>query len=238
MSYTPSRCRNEFNTQVSGSLRELAYLYPFAQAHGSGSRLLALYYSFVFSQLEVYIKSLVGDSLRLVSSVSPPASLWPEMMLAYHLHKQHQLAEEYRKFSAAGDEVSLLRGITRISKEIQNWTSGTSNPAIVNVDSYLEGRGYPSPKNLQRLFNRLGITSIWAQIDPISRMNNKIVLTSLNDIRTSIVHDGVVPPGFSIIDHRNYTAQSFRLVIAIDRAIASHFCATIVSWPDWNARMT
>jgi hypothetical protein len=238
MSYIPSRCRNEFNTQVSGSLRELGYLYPFAQAHGSGSRLLALYYSFVFSQLEVYIKSLVGDSLRLVSSVSPPASQWPEMMLAYHLHKHYQLADEYRKFSAAGDEVNLLRGIGRISQEIQNWASGASNPAIINVDSYLEGRGYPSPRNLQRLFNRLGIASIWSQIDPISKMNNKRVLTSLNDIRTSIVHDGVVPPGFSIADHRNYTAQSFRIVIAIDRAIASHFCATIVSRPDWNARMT
>lgn len=238
MSYMPSRCRNEFYTQVSDSLRELGYLYPVAQARGSGSRLLAVYYSFVFSQLEVYIKSLVGDSLRLVSSVSPLASKWPEAMLAYHLHKQHRLAEEYRNFSTNGDEVGLLQGIARISKEIENWSTGRSNPAITNVDSFLESRGYPSPRNIQRLFNRIGITSVWSQVDPISRMDNRRVLTSLNDIRTSIVHDGIVPPGFGLVDHRRYTAQIFRLVRAIDQVIAHHFCATMISWADWNTHMT
>ena len=239
MRYTPSRCRNEFFTQVGGSLRELVDLYPQAQARGSGSRLLALYHSFVFSQLEVYIKSMIGDSLRLVSSIGPAAGQWPEQMLAYHLHKQHQLAEEYRKFSAnGGDEVRLLEVVGRISKEIENWTNGTSKPVIVNVDGYLEGRSYPSPRNLQRLFNRIGIVSIWTQIDPISRMDNKRVLTSLNDIRTSIVHDGVVPPGFNLTDHKKYTGQVYLLVNAIDRVIANHFCATMISCSDWNARMT
>ena len=236
MSYHRSRARKEFDEQLALSLKELTPLHKLALINGSGPRLLAVYYVFAFSQLEVYIKTFVEDSLSILNSTAPPIALLPDSMLGYLLHRGQNLADDYKRFGAQEDERVILEKVARTARKIVEWnTAGRIN--IANASEFLEKRKYPSPKNFPQLFKRLGIDDIWALVDRVGRMNAKLILTSLNDLRTGIAHDGRVPTGFSMSDFRDRLEQMSSFVAALDRGVASYFCDVLIPRVKWNLAM-
>ena len=68
-------------------------------------------------------------------------------------------------------------------------------------------------------------------------INSELILTSLNDLRTGIAHDGRVPPGFSMSDFRERLDQMQEFVAAMDRGVASFFCGALIRRGLWNAVM-
>lgn len=238
MSYRRSRARREFEIQLDQAMKELALLYKFAQKQGGGSRLLAIYYVFAYSQLEVYIRSLVEDSLNVMNTSAPAFDKWPDLMLGYLLHKSEKLAADYRRFSINDDEGAILKQVAQTARKIASWSMGAAEFTAVDAADFLEKKKYPSPKNLPQLFRRLGVEKLWVVVGKAGKMNGELILTSLNDLRTDIVHEGKVPPGFSLGDFRNRLDQMRRFVAALDRGVSTHFCSGTIPRTVWNGAMS
>jgi hypothetical protein len=237
MSYKTSRARREFEAQLDSAIRELIPLYKIAQRHSGSSRLLAAYYIFAYSQLEVYIGSLVEDCLNVLNSSAPAFDKLPDLMLGYLVHKSEDLATEYGRFNVNGDEGAILKKVSQTARKIASWSSGASAVTAALATDFLDKKKYPSPKNVPQLFRRLGIEKIWAVVGRGGRMNGEMILTSLNDLRTDIAHEGKVPPGFSLADFRNRLEQMRRFVAALDRGVSKHFCSGTITRKVWNDAM-
>lgn len=239
MSYQRSRARRTFEAQVGQALTEVVPLYRVASRAGSGggARLLAAYYVFVFAQLEAYIKSLVEDTLTTMAKTNPGLGQWPDLMLAYVVHKSEGLQGHYRRFGITEDESALLDSIAVTTRKLALWGQTGTIASQLTAGAFLERKKYPSPKNLPQLFRRLGLKHTWAVVDSAGRMNGKLILTSLNDLRTDIAHEGKVPTGFGMNDLRDRVQQMQRLVAALDRALASHFCRGVIPRAAWNSAM-
>jgi hypothetical protein len=234
MSYKRSRARLQFQRQIQLTRSELLILHRRAQRAGTnGSRLLGVYYVFAFAQLEVYVRTLVEDSVQALYATAPPPGRVPDLMLGYLLHKGEDLGAEYRRFSTSEDEGALLERVVTVARKATDWEAG--GPSIkLSASAFLEKKKYPSPKNMPQLFRRLGIRHLWEVASAAGKFDARLTLTSLNDLRTAIAHDGVVPPGFGIQDFRDRLSKMEAFVAAIDRCVASHFCAGPMSRLDWN----
>lgn len=237
MSYRCSRARREFEAQLTQAERELSALYKVAAKRGAGSRLLAAYYVFSFSQLEVYVKSFVEDSLNAVMVCGVSAEKLPDLMLGYLIHKCENLAADYRRYSVREDEGEILEKVAHAARKIFTWGMNPVSISGLDAADFLEKKKYPSPKNIPHLFRRLGVEKIWAVVGKAGRMNAELILTSLNDLRTEIAHEGKVPVGFSLGDFRQRLNQMRRFVAALDRGVAGHFCPAVVSRSGWNSVM-
>lgn len=233
MSYRLSRARREFEAQLELVLKELSPLYKAAQKHGGGSRLLAAYYVLAYSQLEVYVGSLVEDSLTVLNNTIPAIDRLPDLMLGYLIHRGENLAEDYRRFGVDGDEGAILKKVSQIARKVVSW-SGNAGWLSAEAAEFLEKKKYPSPKNFPQLFKRLGIDKIWAVLGRTGRMNAEMILTSLSDLRSGVAHEGRVPPGFGLADFRDRIDQMKRLVAALDRSVANHFCVGTIRRSEWN----
>jgi|WetSurMetagenome_2_1015567.scaffolds.fasta_scaffold349141_1 hypothetical protein len=234
MSYRHSRARRDFESQLALATKELAALYKFASKKGCGERLLAAYYVFAYSQLEVFIKTFVEDSIGVLNNGCPAFDKWPDLMLGYHLHKSENLAADYRRFSQDSDEGVILEKVAHTARKIGLWSTGAVKLRVADASDFLEKKKYPSPKNLPQLFRRLGVKQIWALVGKAGKINGEMILTSLNDLRTEIAHEGKVPLGFRLGDFRDRLNQMRRLVAALDRGVSKHFCSGVIPRADWN----
>lgn len=234
MSYQCTRARRDFESQLAHVSKELATLYKLARKEGCGERLLAAYYVLAYSQIEVYIKSIVEDSIDALNNARPTFDKWPDLMLGYHLHKSENLAAGYRRFSLDDDEGPILEKVAQTARKIGAWSTGTIGLTAADASDFLEKKKYPSPKNLPQLFRRLGIKQIWAVVGKVGKLNGKLIMTSLNDLRTEIAHEGNVPPGFSLGDVRDRFDKMRRFVAALDRGVSTHFCSGVIPRADWN----
>ena len=177
------------------------------------------------------------DSFVALNTLPPTLDKWPDLMLGYLLHKGENLAADYRRYSVDEDEGAILRKVAQTARKIAAWSTGTSNLTMGNASDFLEKKKYPSPKNLPQLFRRLGVEKIWVLVGRESRMNGELILTSLNDLRTSIAHEGKVPTGFSLVDFKTRITQMRRFVAALDRGVSSHFCPGVITRTAWNVAM-
>ena len=238
MSYRRSRARREFEQQLGQTRVELTQLYPSAaKLPGSGgSRLLAAYYVFAFAQLEVFVKTVVEDALQAVQAAAPPLSNLPDLMVGYLIHRGDEVGAEYRRFATSEDEAALLGKVGSTARKVAAWNAG--GPGIqLDSATFLDKKKYPSPRNMPQLFRRLGVRNLWAVASAAGSFNAELTLTSLNDLRTAIAHDGHVPNGFGMRDFRDRLDLMQDFVAAVDRCIADHFCSAAVTRLAWNRGM-
>lgn len=237
MSYRCSKARKDFESQIQLALKELAPLYKVARKSGSTSMLLGAFYVFSYSQLEVYVKTFIEDTVDAFNGAAPAYEKWPDLLLAYVFHKTGKLASDYRRFNVDEDEGAILKKLAQALRKVGAFSTGTGALDQADAADVLEKKKYPSPKNFPQLFRRIGV-DIWPVIGRAGRMNGELVLTSLNDLRTDIAHEGKLPPSFSWSDFKDKLEQMRRFVAAIDRGVANQFCNRSMSRAQWNAAMT
>lgn len=238
MSYRQSRARRDFESQLSVISSDLSALHQLAKHHGSNTKMIGAFYVLAYSHLELYIKSFIEDSLDALNAAAPTINKMPDLMVAYILHRGQDLGASYRKFSLDENEGALLEKVAAVARSVESWTNGNSNITPASASEFLDKRKYPSPRNMPALFKRLGVKQIWAVIGKAGKMNGELILTSLNDLRTGIAHEGTVPPGFGIRDFKNRLEQMRRFVAALDRGVSSHFCSDSIPRGVWNNSMT
>jgi hypothetical protein len=158
-------------------------------------------------------------------------------MVGYLIHRCDEVGAEYRKFATSEDEAALLGKVGSSARKVVAWNSG--GPGItLDSAAFLDKKKYPSPRNMPQLFRRLGIRNLWAVANAAGRFNAELTLTSLNDLRTAIAHDGHVPAGFGMRDFRDRLDRMQEFVAALDRCVADHFCAATVNRLVWNRAMS
>lgn len=238
MSYKKSRARATFEQQLEAARVQLNTIrLKIGTNHSSRDNLLGAYYVLSFSLLEVYIKTFFEDALQAIGNASPPMASWPEPMLGYLLHRAADLGGEYRRYHVNDDEGGLLTAVGALGRRISAWGSGGPSVGALTASLVLDKKKYPSPRNLPQLFKRVGVTNAWACINRAGRFNGELVLTSLNDLRTNIAHEGRVPVPFAYRDFRINIDQMKKFVAAVDRGLSSHFCSGLIKRSDWNQSM-
>lgn len=238
MSYQRSKARREFETQLELAKKELSLLYKFAHKNGASSRLLGAYYVFAYSQLEVYIKTFVEDTINTFNKSAVHIDKWPDLMLGYLLHKTGNLGADYRRYSLDEDEGAISKKVALTARKIKLWLSDTGEGITADSADFLDKKKYPSPKNIPQLFKRMGIDKIWQVIGRAGKINSELTLKSLNDLRTGIAHEGEIPQGFSFSDFKERLESMRKFVAALDRGVASHYCARTLSRAEWNRWMS
>lgn len=237
MSYRVSRARKSFELQLQQANQEISTILPYTSKAGHTSKVLAAFYILIYSQLEVYIKNSIEDCIDTINKLQPPIDSWPESMLGFLLHTTEQVGDTYTKYSQNSNEGAVIEKLGFVAKSIRSWGNQLHTNSRLNSGSILNKKKYPSPKNLPGLYKRIGINDIWATLGRAGKLNGKLTLTSLNDLRTSIVHGGIVPPGFGQTDFRDRTNDMKRFVAALDRGVSAHFCSKFIRRSDWNREM-
>ena len=239
MSYQKSRARATFEQQLIESQVQLGSIrVKLGRRHAGEDNLLGAYYVLCFSHLEVYLRSFVEDAVQAFRVATPELSSWPEPMLGYLIHKAADLGSDYRRYQVSEDEGGLLSAVGVLGKKLGAWGQGGPAAAVLTAAMVLEKKKYPSPRNVPQLFKRFGITDAWACINRAGKFNGVLVLTSLNDLRTNIAHEGRVPTPFTYRDFKKNLEQMKKFVGAVDRGVSGHFCQALMTRSQWNTEMT
>lgn len=93
-------------------------------------------------------------------------------------------------------------------------------PNLEIAKTILSGKKYPSPKNLEHLFRRIGISSIFSEIDKRGRRNYRDILQSFVDVRAAIAHED--SPYLTLEDIERNISNITEVIQLIDRILFSH----------------
>ncbi len=221
MPYRLSRARREFEREVKQLIADLR------QAHRTGaadarmrSHVMCSCVLLCMGRLEVYLQDVISEWIIALGQGTTPCSALPSRLRALYVH-DGAVSTAYRNYFVLDDEGRFLDAIAD--------TFGANGYQLVapsgTVPRLHPGRmtdkKYPSPKNVKRLFSRLGIPNVFQRLNGRARSNMEIALQSFNDIRTAVAHDGVLP-GASHRDINRHLKEMMRLVLHLDRVFYAH----------------
>lgn len=215
------RIKSAENKKVDVQLRE----YVIAAAVFLAFAEIENYVGDVFSSFSNCIRANVTKGSKLPGNVRP------------HLFLQKSNAPAiFGNFITSNSEKDLFR----------SFSSALSSHAGSYIDDAVEIKAfsgkdlyttikYPSEKNLEKLFFRIGVDKIFMVLSKILREDAKALLESISSLRTQLAHTGTLP-GISAKDVKARLASAERFVGAMDRVMyqvtTSHYKAA-----EWNAHL-
>lgn len=175
---------------------------------------------------ESYIEDLISDWATAITSNSIQTDKLPKSVRLFLLNNPRVLAA-YRRFFYDGDEGALFTSLesAMLGGSIVFAHDGRPVPLFAAGAVYNKVK-YPSPRNLAKLFKRLGIGDPFGTLNRIAKVDVAARMESFNDVRTAMAHSGV-PPGLSRTDVRDHIASSTRTVGYIDRMFYNYVSQSI-----------
>src|SRR5579863_6235850 len=220
MPYRRSRARKRFDADTATLLSTVREAYS-RRCPSSSVRQLALCSAVVLcsARLESYIEDLLGDWSRSLNAPHVTTDRLPKRTRAFLLSQAGVSA--YRRYVCYDDETHLLAKLEPLVGQL-HYDLGIDGRAVppFPLQSIYSDRKYPSPKNLRRLFNRLGVSNIFDDLNRVARRDTQALLTSFNDLRTELAHVGM-PVGLTPDDIKAGIGNVRSLVGYIDRAFYS-----------------
>jgi hypothetical protein len=218
MTYKRSVYRNDFDQRITFLLKKAMR----AQRLGAGdSDIRDLVFQCVIfltcAAMEVYLKLLIegwAQNLRALKlgTKSPIAAR------AYFAIKQ--LEGPFAKYQSEPDERALLKAI-QSRPDIWNLMIGIDDlPAIFSGSMLHDKCAYPSKRNINKLFSRVGISDAIGTLNGILSRDVGLLIDAFQDIRTALAHSA--PPAITITDVEARLADSKALIGAVDRMFYSH----------------
>jgi hypothetical protein len=233
MPYVRSKARKSFDNEID-SINRLVKKTFSGRAVDVDIRNFVLGHAIVlgFAKLEQYLQDLIVGFFQEVNRAGIKTEGLPRQLRAFLFHEEN-IAAPYRHFVVFKDEDRFLQSMTAVigSASLGFMVDGNPAPSIPPQKIYA-GSKYPSPRNLVRLFRRLGIRNIFHEINRLSGTDLKIKLTSFNDIRVEIAHVGALV-GKNDEDVKNLLNDLRQIVRYIDRRFRTHACkiASSLCWP-------
>jgi hypothetical protein len=189
-----------------------------------------------FAEIENYIGDTFSAFATCVQSNTTKGTELPGN-LRPHLFLQKSNAHSiFGNFMVSNSEKDLFRSFSTAL----NGHSGAFVDNSIALHAF-SGRDiyttikYPSEKNLEKLFFRVGVDKVFAVLNKHLGEDAKALLASISSLRTQLAHTGVLP-GVSCKDVKNRLISTERFVGAIDRVIykvtTSHFGGA-----QWNAHL-
>ncbi len=229
MLYAESIARKEFFLRTEGILKICQNATPKSIGVPSPDIEL-LYQAAIFKTsafIEEYLKDIISDWFHGAAINGFTAASLPDDLKWFSIVKAHM--KEYEQFFFSKDEKRLISGIKNTS---QNQLLADASPlsGLINPDTILSGRKYPSTKNIKRLFARIGIDDIFKLIDRREHRAFEPIIQSFLDVRQAIAHQN--PPELTLTDVVSQISNVHSFIAAIDRELFVHVtrCHGNICW--------
>jgi hypothetical protein len=226
MPYCYSRARKQFNADIvviDSTLK--AAFSPKCTVNSVREYALCSAVILTSAKFETYLETLVADWCRALLANGLLTDSLPLSTRAFLLNDP-AVENAYRRLVYRQDESVFLPEIGDLvgNPAFLFAKNGEPVPVFQARRLYSDSK-YPSPKNLKRLFRRCGIEPIFSKLAAVAKKNVENLLTSFNDVRTEMAHEGM-PIGLSARDVRARIADARSVVGYIDRVFYAHVVAT------------
>lgn len=229
MPYKISPHRSDFNSRTS-ALKASAYRAHSSKVITADVRDLVYQASILQSSaaIEDYVKSMFDSWAFKTKNLGGLGSAVP--MRTRASMARERLAPAFFQFAHTNDEIHLLK---RLEGESLLWDllEGTKViPAHFDGSSVYRERKYPSPKNINVLFARIGIDGVFGKVSGILKSDAELRLEAFNSLRTALAH--AHPPQLTYLDVKRNVENLQGLVRAFDR-IAFGVLTQHMGQPAW-----
>lgn len=143
-----------------------------------------------FANIENYISDLLDSWVDLLIRSNVKFSKIPFDLRTFIFTKTQEIA--FKNYLLTKDEKRLIEKVN-ITKAHYNILNDEGTISRMHSKIIYSDKKYPSPENIEILFNRLGIKNIFHKLNKRCKRDMRLVLASFNDTRTSIVHQGIQP---------------------------------------------
>lgn len=219
MAYKKSQARNTLQFDLNGILAKVKLAEKRSIDPNIKEYVLAASVFLAHATLENYISDVFSKFANGIHSLSLKGEDLPENLRA------HLFLKNINKPKIYGAEIGIYsekEAFAALSKAL----NGYAGKIIDNSKTIYEITGediytcykYPSESNLNKIFERIGISNIFNVLS--ARMNRNAVATlqSLGSLRTQLAHTGQIP-GISPRDIKKRLSELEDFVSAVDRTI-------------------
>ena len=193
MSYRNSLSYKTLNASISDYKRHIYATIPGKNGY-SDVEIFCLSYGFVFAFtcLERYVEDVVNDWISLCHA---KLTTWKDIPIEMRavIFASPQLCKMFNNYIVDGSRKELVDKYKSMYEgdRIEFQTTRTFN-LLWHKGLFLRFK-YPSPDNFEKLWCSIGARSMKGDVAKILKEDPILRLTSLNDKRTAIVHDGDFP---------------------------------------------
>jgi hypothetical protein len=191
MRYQKSKSLKEFENQIRLLTAELNKLGSNKNYSAKSKELLiSAVISISFAHIENYLADLIDSWVDLTLRSNIEFSKIPVELRTFLFIKTQEMS--YQNYLLTNNEKKLIENVN-ISKPSYVIVNDQGLISKINSKVIYGDKKYPSPDNMETLFNRLGVKNVFHKLNKRCKTDMKLVLASFNDIRTSIVHQGIQP---------------------------------------------
>lgn len=219
MPYQRSQANKDFDARVNDLRRAVV-------GHGKqkpiDSDVSALLRQAVMFQLcaavEVYLEELFRNWMFLSVNAGLKSTNLPGAMRSYFLIAYQRAV--FKNHLYDGDDEKAIKNLPWGHKVFHLSQDDRLLNELVVADRLLEGKDYPSSRNLKSLFKRVGISNIFDLVNAQAKSNVSLAYESFLDVRRAIAHSA--PPALTSVDVKRHSQTVVRLVAALDRIVWRH----------------
>jgi hypothetical protein len=231
MPYTRSRARVAFETASSGLLQQ-SRSASYKNSGLSYDHKNLIYQAAIFrlcALIEEYHKTFFEDLIFQYHSQSATIGDLPTNLRALHLLKDQ--TPVFETYLSKGDESSSLKKLQ--PSELRYKVCVDTEPYFnrINANLILGTQKYPSLKNLNKLYNRIGIQNIMNRSHRLGAKDYSQMLQSFLDVREAISHQQ--PQPITFIDVKRHFCNVVEFVSILDRIkyVELNKCGSPKFWP-------
>lgn len=233
MPYARSAARRDFEGQVALLKRTLGTCRPGGSLRADVRDSVISYTVLLTSAyLETYLDSVISAWLQRCVTSGVTFSKLPNTLRSF-CFLDDRILEPFRHYCLTGDEFMFgQRILDGADANAFAAVDRGGQVAVLPIRRILRKK-YPSPENLKLTFKRIGVPNVFDSLSARLRADSEAILTSFNDARSAIAHEGVPPPGFSDRDALRHLENVKVMVKWLDHVLWSHVREKtgVTSWP-------
>ncbi len=234
MAYKKSRPRQDFDnglTHISTTLRV-------ASTSGIQPDVLELVLSssvlLCSAKIESYTEDIFDKIADALSTSTIKVHKLPLELRTYLFGCNDPITSAYKRHVAFGEEKAFLKSMGNYlsTSTVASFSNHHSAIPRVSGNQICGKKKYPSPENIELLYNRLGIPNIFANLNKIGKRDVKLELDSFNSLRTALAHTGLGPT-MNAADIQGHLSKMQGMIGLIDREISRH-CIRWMGMAHWQ----
>ncbi len=222
MAYAPSRARADCDLRL-GELRRIGVS---ASARGVSFDIRQAALQGVIAQmhsaLEEYFRRVIEDWLRALHLLGMTSGTIPLRLRTWYAHQP--FFDEYKYYSYQANEQRFLDATSVSAYDLAYFSAGNPLPATTAADGLIGTSGYPSEKNIKRVFSRIGIVDTNAYLSRKLGISLHLFMEAVSATRGSVTHKNA--PILVRSDILSFENKISRLVRWLDHRLRKEIIAS------------
>lgn len=237
MSYKSSSARNAAKEDLTGTIKRIKAAQKKSVSTDIREYVVAAAIFLAHATLENYISDVFVGIARAMRSSTSNGTKLPDMVLSHLFMEKLNKSKIYGAAIGSSAEHEMLKSVFDSLKGHAGALLDSQKPLpeFTGKDLYTNYK-YPSEKNLKRIFHRIGINDIFAELNIVLRRDSKSLLESIGSLRTQLAHAGQLT-GISAPDVITRIKDTEKFIGAMDR-ILYRSISSRYSQNCWHANLT